>query len=257
MGFQLSKLIGGLMMPVAVVLVLLITGCALLALSRYRRAGLVLVLAGTVALLLAATPPVAERALASLENHYPVMETTPPDTDWIVVLGGGADSDDDRQAVSRLSWSSLQRIAEGVRLARSAPEARLVTSGGSYSGSDGSGVLMGQVAEDWGIDRERIEVQSEPLHTAAEARATAALVEPDDTIVLVTSAYHMRRAVALFEGQSLAVRPAPAGHLVDPDQTRPHVGEYLPQAEYLQLSERALWEWIGLLWARLQGQTDG
>ena len=256
MEFQLTKLAGGLLMPLGIVVLLLLAGCLLVVLTRYQRFGYGLVAVGSGLLLLASTPLLPERALGHLEQRFSVLEVAPPNTDWIVILGGGSRGGDGLPAVSRLEPSSLYRLAEGVRLARDAPQARVVTSGGSdREGVTTTAELAAKAAVSWGIEPGRIRAQTTPRTTAAEARDLAQRVEDDDTIVLVTSAFHMQRAVTLFEGQGLNVVPAPTGHLVDPAPDHRHVGEYLPQAKYLRFAERAAWEWLGLLWASLRGQT--
>ncbi len=81
-------------------------------------------------------------------------------------------------------------------------------------------------------------------------------------IILVTSAYHMPRAAAIFEKQGLAVSPAPADFYVtrasrDRDQeSRPLTARLyylLPQAEYLEITTTALKEYIGIAVYRMRG----
>lgn len=254
--FQLTKLAGGLLMPISVVLALLVLGLVLLVASRFRYLGLGLVALGAVVLFLVSLPPLPERALASLESRYPVL-SDPPDAEWIVVLGGGSRGVADWPAANRLTRSSLYRLAEGVRLARQLPDAKLVTSGGvSSETGETTAELMAQVAQEWGIGRDRILVQAEPRTTAAEAQAMADRLAPQDRVVLVTSAFHMPRAVALFEGQGVAVIPAPTGHYAEPGPRYVHAGELLPSATQVEFVERLLWEKLGLTWAVLQGETD-
>ncbi len=268
MPFELIKLIAGLLMPVPVILGLLILGLALLALTRFQRTAIALLAVGTGLLLALSTPMLPELALNQLETAYPVLQN-PPDAQWIVVLGGGVreaesgttegtEGQRDKGAkgwssAHLLSESSLYRLAEGVRLAKVLPRARLVTSGGSYSGEASTARLMAETAAAWGVSQERIIVQDQPMTTAEEAQAVAKRVHRDELIILVTSAFHMQRAVALFHGQGVQVVPAPAGHLVDSGRAQKHIGHQLPQAGYIEYAERVLWEWLGLVWARLRG----
>lgn len=254
MGFELTKLIGGLLMPLSIGLAVVGAGLVLAGAFRPARTGFVITGIGFAWLLLLALPPVSERALESLESTYPIL-TEPPEVAWIVVLGGGSRGGADRPPAGRLGESSLYRLAEGVRLAHSLPDARLVTSGGAGGSEPSTAALMAEVATQWGIEAERVVSQGEPRTTAEEARAMARRMVPGERVILVTSAVHMRRAVALFEGQGVSVIPAPAGHLVDPDRPERHVGHQLPQAKYLDFAERALWERIGLLWAWLRGEA--
>jgi uncharacterized SAM-binding protein YcdF (DUF218 family) len=256
MAFELVKLIGGLLMPVPLILMLIIFSLILLAATTNRRLALVTLAAGTALLLLLSVAPLSERALMNLEQSYPVLHD-PPRADWIIVLGGGSRYNKSIPPASCLGESSLYRLAEGVRLAKRLPDARLITSGaGPADQHPGSAELMAEVAADWGIDPARIITLTTPRNTEQEARAAARRINEQDTVILVTSASHMRRAKALFNGQGLGVIPAPAGHLVDSQRTNRHIGHHLPQAKYIGFAETALWEHIGLLWAKLRGKTD-
>lgn len=253
MGFELTKLLGGLLMPLPVVLILLTTGIVLLLVTRGKRMATLFLVAGTTLLLLITIPPFFERALMDLEHKYPVLHE-PPDAEWIIVLMGGSRGASEWPATARLGESSIFRIAEGVRLAKIQTGARLAI-GGSDHLENGTGHIMAEVANSWGIDREeRVVLHGSPRNTAEEARKLSELVDENETVILVTSAFHMRRAVALFEGQGISVVPAPAGHLVDPAPENRHIGECLPRSTYLMYAERVLWERIGLMWARLRGE---
>ncbi len=130
MGFGLAKLIGGLLMFLSVVSGLLILGTPALILTRYKRIGAALVIAGTMLLVVLSLPYISERALSAFESGYePLID--PPRAEWIVVLGGGARGGKGHPPASRLAASSLYRLAEGVRIAKRLPDSQLVTPGGS------------------------------------------------------------------------------------------------------------------------------
>ena len=255
MAFELVKLTGGLLMPLPIILILLSAGLVLLAARRRRLAAAALLL-GSVSLLVLSAPPLSEQLLLNLENKYPVLHD-PPEAEWIIVLGGGSRYEKNMPPASCLGESSLYRLAEGVRLAKLLPRARLATSGGDTADRQiSTAELMAQVAVDWGIDRSRITTLTSPRNTAAEARAAAELIDQKDPVILVTSAFHMRRAKALFQGRGIKVIPAPAGHLVDAGRGDRHIGHQLPGSKYLGFAELALWEHLGLIWARIRGQTE-
>ena len=66
-------------------------------------------------------------------------------------------------------------------------------------------------------------------------------------IILVTSAFHMRRARMLFERQGFNVEPFPVDFQV-PDRQRITILSFLPKAEYLEDSETAMREGVGMLY---------
>jgi len=74
----------------------------------------------------------------------------------------------------------------------------------------------------------------------------------DDPLVLVTSASHMPRAVALFRKQGMNPIPAPAAHLV---KRRPGLvpEDFYPSAMALLKAQMAVREYLGMSWLRLSG----
>ena len=71
-----------------------------------------------------------------------------------------------------------------------------------------------ELADDLGVDVPRADVLGTPLDTAQEARAIAALIGRAP-FILVTSAYHMPRAMRLMLQAGLDPIPAPTGQRVD------------------------------------------
>lgn len=255
MAFELVKLAGGLLMPVPLILALLLSGLVLLIFTRRRRLAAVLLAAGTLVLLILSVPPLPERALMNLEQDYPVLGN-PPHAEWIIVLGGDSRYVENASPAACLGESSLYRLAEGVRLAKLLPNARLVTSGSGFADRlPGTAELMKKAAVDWGIDPSRITALTTPRTTEAEARAAAELIDKQDKVILVTSAFHMRRARALFQGRAIETIPAPTGRLTDVHRPEKHLGHQLPQSKYIGFAEISLWEHLGLLWARIRGKT--
>ena len=98
---------------------------------------------------------------------------------------------------------------------------------------------------------QRVMASTPPVVNTAEARAVAALLRRDERrVLLVTSAFHMRRAQRLFEREGLKVLPFPVdfkarGHWAGPIWGDPMM--WVPTARHLDDSSRALREWIGRL----------
>lgn len=95
--------------------------------------------------------------------------------------------------------------------------------------------------------------------TATGTTATGATAAP---IILVTSAMHMPRSVAIFEHQGFIVLPAPVDYVVtrgDPNRVAPpdlaeRFLHLLPSVEYLEISTRVIREYIGLIVYRVLGR---
>jgi uncharacterized SAM-binding protein YcdF (DUF218 family) len=108
----------------------------------------------------------------------------------------------------------------------------------------GQGALMRQAAIKSGIQPERIVVTRPVLTTEDEARAVSAIPNIH-SVLLVTSAYHMPRAVMLFRARGLDVAPFPTDERIG-GRRRLSFFELIPDSDHLQRSEEALREYYGL-----------
>lgn len=184
---------------------LLLMVLALFALWRGRRklagVALALLFIGTLALTLL---PLGDLLLAPLERQFPVRPTLSR-VDGIIVLGGAEETGVFRR------WGGIQANEAGERfmaaaiLARAFPDARLVFTGGSARavGSEDTTDPSEMVRTLWvalGIAPDRIILEQISRNTTQNARLARALLlpKPDETWVLVTSAFHMPRAYSSF-----------------------------------------------------------
>ncbi|GAB1360932.1 YdcF family protein [Rhodobacter sp.] len=149
--------------------------------------------------------PLATPLLASLEGQYPANPQIPDRIDGIIVLGGAED------VGPYIRWGMIglndgaERVIAGAELARRFPQAKLVFTGGAQSLiHDDSTRHPSQMTRDlWlslGIPADRILLEDQSRNTAENAAFTRALVVPQEGQVwlLVTSAFHMPRAMETF-----------------------------------------------------------
>ena len=142
---------------------------------------------------------------------------------------------------------AADRVWHAARLHHAGTAARVVLSGGTTrQGEPAEAASMQAFLLDLGVPASAMLLEDRRLTTGENARLTAALLRPQgvDTVILVTSALHMRRARAEFELAGLKVIPAPTdfeslGRAV---QAR----DWLPSAEALEGSGRAFKEWGGI-----------
>jgi uncharacterized SAM-binding protein YcdF (DUF218 family) len=247
----LKGLSAALLMPFPVALGLMTFGLVLRALRNKGRAlGGWLVVAGGLLLMLASWQPVADALLSPLEERYPPL-TDPArvsDVTAVVVLGGGWwPGAEDWPITARLSESSAIRLFEGLRLMPTWPEARLVLTGAGRS-ADRAPIAWGyaEVARDFGVPETRMLVMDTPVDTAQEAEAVRAALGDGARLVLVTSASHMPRAMAYFRRVGLDPVAAPT-HRLSGRSAYDELRDWLPAADYLQMTERAWYEYLGLL----------
>lgn len=251
----MKTLVAALAMPLPAALLLAAVGVLLWLLGRRGLARYVLVMALFLPLL-AAWAPVADRLLAPLEHRYApvaVADFAGDEVAAIVVLGGGWDPESSWPATTRLGESSGQRLTEGLRLFAAFPEAQLVVSGGSRHADQGSARGYELALQELGVLVSWLWVLGTPVDTAQEAYAVRAhLPELLDgqRFFLVTSASHMPRAVRHFQAVGLEPVPAPAHFLTGRTYANP-LHYWVPSAQHLRKTERAIYEYLGLLAWRL------
>lgn len=261
--FWLKKFISFWLMPLPFCLTLLLVGTAYLFSARLHRLGRRLVVMGTLLFALFGNKYVSIALVEHLEQLYPAMPELPVGGPLpaplaacrdIVVLGGGHGDVAALSATNKLSSSALARIVEGVRLARILPRARLIVSGpGGGPGLPTHAAVLAQAAVSLGLDRSRIVLIDTAHDTEDESERVKALVG-GDRVALVTSAWHMPRAAALFRHAGVAILPCPADYSARPDD-RFSWGDLSWDAESLMRSTYAVRENIGYLWIWLRGKT--
>lgn len=266
--FLFKKVVGSLFSPLPVILSFLISGVIFLCLTKRQRPGKILITIGTIIFILFTYGPIPALLTLPLERKYDaatIVNLNKPDSSrllgsakYIVVLGGGISFDPSIPEASQLSGSSLIRLVEGIRLHREFPNTKLVLSGWQGSGPMPEAVVMSQVAQALGVKPESMVIDMDAQDTEAQARIIKAIVK-QDRFVLVTSALHLPRALALFRKQGMDPLPGPVGHLVkkspEPGKSGPavHLEGFLPSIHALLMSTKAVHEYLGLAWAGLRG----
>lgn len=134
------------------------------------------------------------------------VEPAAGQADAVVVLAAGLNIDGD------LDDESLRRAVYGIRTFRKERAPRLILSGpaGPIPSAPAEAEVRRSLALQLGVDGSRILLITEVQTTRDEASRTAALLQPNATVILVTSALHMRRAARTFEHEGLTVLPAPS-----------------------------------------------
>lgn len=249
--FAFKKIVGSLLMPLPVALLLLSLGLLLLWFTRRQAAGRVLCTVSLFVLMVSSVPAISFNLLEPIEwQDGEAAREASARTDtvkWIVVLDGGIRTDGELPLMSRLDRSTLVRLAEGLRLHRSLPEARLLLSA-ARSGEDDRAAVMREAAMALGADSAQIVMESRSRDTSDQAANVSPIVG-DDAFVLVTSAYHMPRALYHFRRIGLDPIPLRTDHLTTGTAER----GLLPTPDAVRAGAIVWREFLGGIWGRLTG----
>lgn len=184
--------------------------------SPARQRWLRVIAATLVGLLLLVTSPlVAHLLVAALEGeHHPSDFPAPIANGTIVVLGGGLRDAGSLRPSIELTEESMRRTACGADLYHHGIAPSLLLTGGDAR-VFGSGPAEATIMKEWaarlGIPSDAIATENQARTTYENAIRTKDLLGDRASIILVTSAIHMPRAVALFHTQGFEVIPYPCG----------------------------------------------
>src|ERR1700733_7083111 len=220
-------------------LVLPPTGPLLLGLRRVRLVGVLLCALGLALLWVLATP-IAADSLVRLAERYPALDPSQAgDAQAIVILAGGVRVDAPEYGTSAPGATSLERLVYGARLARQTHLPVLI-SGSRLEAASMSDFLQ----QDLGVTARWVENRSRDTHQNAQFSAVILARAGVHKVVLGTSAAHMARSVVEFNQAGIDTVPAPAAMWT---QRESGVVAYVPNADALVRSQRALYEGLGRL----------
>ena len=252
LSFQVTKLLSMALYPLSQVLVLGLIALLLVYLDL-RRGALAVISASVAWLYLASTALMADFLMGTLEkDQRPKAMSVIPTAEAIVLLGGAFRGDTHWSSLGDLN-AQADRLVHAVELYQAGKAPLVLVSGGAPGDARAEAQLMEQMLGVMGIPRRAVLRESQSRDTHDNARFSAILLEGKKVqrILLVTSAFHMRRARAVFERQGLEVIPAPTDYqrLV----STPAVPRWLPTVQDLERTTIALREHAGFWVYRWRG----
>lgn len=256
MFLYLSKLLPLLIYPPGSTIILLLVAAVLRKRRRVWASAVVSVAIASLYLL--STGLVADALQGSLESRYPAIDIdTLPKSDAIVVLGGYL-----RPAAGGRRYTEFMEAADrlwmGSMLYRAGKAPLVLLTGGNidFLGNRGTpeAVAAKQVLEAWGVPDAAILVESQSQNTHENAAFSKPVLAAKGArqLLLVTSAYHMPRAMAIFRREGLQVTPVPTDYQTGWGEAD-WLFQLVPDADALAHSKGAIREWIGLTVYRLRG----
>jgi uncharacterized SAM-binding protein YcdF (DUF218 family) len=212
---------------------------------------------GAVLLLSFSSPLVGDVLLGELEDDFVVQSAgDSPSAEAIVVLGGVTVPPIPPRVVVEVE-GGIDRLLHGLRLYRAGKAPLLVFSGGTIEWLSGSTMSEAdqflQLAVECGIDPGAVILEDHSRNTYENAIHTRGILERRglERILLVTSASHMRRALAVFRTQGIEAIPAPTDvRVVDRSFG---LLRLIPSVSGLEKSSIATKEYVGWWVYRLRG----
>ena len=259
--FIIKKMLGSLLMPLPFCLLISFLGLFFLWRGKRVLTGKILTTMGLMGLAIMSYNPVSRVLNAPLNCQYEAYgqnerkETgTKPATTvkYVVVLASGHKSDPNLPATSQISGTSLIRLAEGVRVFRQNPGAKLILSGGGAVDPVPEATVMAQVCRFMGVSPDDMILESTSNDTEDQARLIKPIVG-SAPFVLVTSAIHMPRSMTLFKTFGMNPIPGPAGS-TSRIKMPFSPWDIFPSVNSLVDTTEAVHEYLGLLWGQLKGR---
>jgi len=258
MFFILSKVFGFFALPSNLLIAIGLLGLVLL-LTRFTRLARWLVVTSLALLAFAGWSPLGNVLLLPLEQRFPPWDTSRGPPDGIVVLGGAISPDVSAARGVVALDEAAERITVTAELARRYPNARIVFAGGGNAVIFEEGAEAGfavRELEALGVARDRVTAEEQSRNTIENAVFSRLIANPrpGERWLLVTSAYHMPRAMAAFRAAGFPVEAFPVDW-----RTRGPIDAVRPfpsLSDGLRRTDAAVHEWIGLLGYRLTGKAS-
>ena len=228
--FLLKKFISFLLMPMTLGMGLTLLGLWHLYRNNISKAKYYLLI-GIGWIFLISSAFFADFIIAPLEHRYHRLYSIPKSVQYILILGG----------------DKKHRAWEVMRLYHAIPHAKIITSGYSMHDKHSEATKVRTLLIKSGIKKEDILIQERVKDTEEEAQAIRHRLG-EKPFILVTSAYHMPRAMKIFEKAGLKPIPAPTDYYTPNNEEK----YALLKGKQLRKVEAAWHEYIGLLWLEIK-----
>jgi uncharacterized SAM-binding protein YcdF (DUF218 family) len=256
--FVLSKTLGVMLLPANFLIGLGLLGALLLA-TRFARLGRRLAVASLALLAICGFSPLGNWLLYPLESRFPPWDAARGAPDGVVVLSGPIDPELSAARGVAVVGGAADRLIAAAALARRYPNARVIYTGGSANlifdearEADYATALF----ESLGVSRTQLSIERRARNTQENAEFSKVMAAPKsgERWLLVTSAYHMPRAVGVFRNAGFAVEPYPVdwrtGGRTDLLTFRNRAIDGLASVDV------GIREWLGLVAYRISGKTS-
>jgi len=235
LSFLIKKIVSAMIMPLNLGILIALIGLFFLYRDQIKKAKLFLTV-GIIWLSIISYTPFSNFLLTPLETKYTKLESIPTNIKYIVYLGG------DQQ---NRGW-------EVLRLYNNLHNAKIITSGYEGRALVPEAIKTANILNNIGINSKDIIIHPKPKDTKEEAIKIKKVLK-EEKFILVTSAYHMPRAMKIFQDNQLNPIPAPADFM---PKCYDNFGIF-PNANMLLWTQKAIHEYVGIIWYDITKVIDG
>jgi uncharacterized SAM-binding protein YcdF (DUF218 family) len=241
------KILSTLTSPSGVAYVLFVLGLVAVLWSRTRKTSWWLLAASGAVHVTFSTGVIAAALMRPLDYAYPAVHKPQQfaEVRHIVVLTGWAADDPDMPLTGRFGVSTAYRVLMTLELYIDRPDCDVLISGGPETAR-----IMAEALMKLGVPKDRVRLEDRSA-TTAESAANLQPLLGRKPFFLVTSAGHLPRSMGALEKLGLNAIPVPTDHQLPKNWRR---AEWHPTPASLVISDRAMHEYVGLLWYRLRGR---
>ena len=252
--FEMKKLLSTLIMPLPALLLIGFFGLLIICLTRFKRIGAIFVFLSLSLIALVSFQPFTSSLLMTLEREHRSFVPNNKPVDYVMVLGHGHVVDPMLPPTSELSRTALVRLIEGIRIHYLYPNSTLILSGYNGGSTISHALMLAKVAIALGVEQDDILLLETAKDTREEANQARQVVQ-NKNMALVTSASHMKRALAEFKRAGIDALPAPTNFMAQKEIHQPWI-QYAPRAQYLEQFERFWHEFVGKNWQQLDNKPQ-
>lgn len=235
--------IAGLLSPTSFIGLTLIAGLVLLLIGKLKSAKILLFI-GVLSFVVMTMAPLKYVLYEFVETEgYPAN----PEITHVVVLGGKIFPNERDPLSSQITPSLLSRLTYGIAIVKAMPGTTLVLTGNG-AGEKTEADLMEQFALQMGVEKERIILEKESMNTSDHPKYLKSILT-GKKFGIVTSAYHMNRAINAFAAQGLHGHPLPTDYQ---NKNSLSAASLIMRGENLSSLDRLFTEFYSSLWTRIK-----
>ena len=219
--------------------------------SKFIKLKSFLIFLSFLTLFIFSNPLISNKLVKYIEMPYqPLKLSEVPESDYIVVLSGmmlHQVKDDVYE------WSDPDRFFAGVKLLNANKGKKIIFTGGLLpweKKKKTEGELLKNKSIEFGIDENDILITKKVQNTYEEANAIYHLIDSKSKIILVTSAFHMKRAEFLFKKHTFNVFPYPVDFKSKNNKIT--ILDFIPSAVSLRKSSFVIREVLGKMYYRIK-----